>query len=122
MFRTFTKVRHATRDEAPPLSQFTIAVLTGMFQMTLTDVVIDPLGSSAHGIALFHGHSPIGLSVKFVWQSGKQLLHFTLLRDNLALPISSDLALWQMGIAKDCMVDENISYRHGDVEIILTAS
>ena len=70
MFRTFTKVRHATRDEAPPLSQFTIAVLTGMFQMTLTDVVIDPLGSSAHGIALFHGHSPISLSVKCVWQSG----------------------------------------------------
>ena len=122
MFRTFTKVRHTTQGEAPPLSQFPIAVLTGMFQMTLTDVVIDPLGSSAHGIALFHGHRPIGLSVKFVWQSGQQLFHLSFLRDNFPLPVSSDLALWQMGIAIDCMVDEYITYRYGDVEIILTAS
>lgn len=121
MFRTFTKVRHTTRDEAPPL-QFPIAVLIGMFQTTLTDVVIDPLGRGTLRIALLFGRSPIYLSVKCVWQSGQQLLHLTLLRGNLALPISSDLALWQMGIAIDCMVDEYIPYRHGDVEIILTAS
>ena len=122
MFRTFIKVRHTTQDETSPLLQFPIAVLTGMFQTTLTDVVIDPLGSSAYGIAMFHGHSPIGLPVKCVWQSGHQMLHLSFLRDNLALPICSDSALWQMGIAIDCMVDENITYRHGDVEIIPTAS
>lgn len=116
MFRTFTKVRHTTQDETPPLSQFPIAVLTGMFQTTLTDVVIDPLGSSAHGIALFHGHSPIGLSVKCNWQGGQQLLHLSFLRDNLPLSIGGDFALWQMGITIDCMVDENITYRHGDVK------
>ncbi len=83
MFRTFIKVRHTTQDGTSPLLQFPIAVLTGMFQTTLTDVVIDPLGSSAYGIAMFHGHSPIGLSVKFVWQSCQQLLHLSFLRDNL---------------------------------------
>ncbi len=122
MFRTFIKVRHTTQDGTCPLLQFPIAVLTGMFQTTLTDVVIDPLGSSAYGIAMFQGHSPIGLPVKCVWQSGQQMLHLSFLRDNLALPICSDSALWQMGIAIDCMVDENITYRHGDVKIIPTAS
>lgn len=77
-----------------------------MFQTTLTDVVIDPLGYSTLKIALLLGRSPIGLSVKCVWQSYQQLLHFTLLRDNLTLPIGGDLTLWQMCIAIDCMVDE----------------
>ena len=93
-----------------------------MYQMTLTDVVINPLGRGTLRIALLFGRSPIYLSVKCVWQSGQQLLHLSFLRDNLALPISSDFALWQMGIAIDCMVDEDITYRHGYIEIIPTAS
>ena len=83
MFRTFTTVRHTTRGEASPLSQFPIAVLTGMFQMALTDVVIDPLGRGTLRITLLLGHSPISLSVKCVWQSSQQLLHLSFLRDNL---------------------------------------